>query len=475
MWNEYYSASEVGEVLEILATRAERARIVAGATDLLLEIERGVRSGIEALVDISRIKGLREIHQDRHGWIHLGPLVTHNDCVASPLVRQKAFPLARACWEVGAAQIRNRGTVVGNLITASPANDAIPPLMALGAEVKLLSQGGERIVPLESFYQGVRRTVMDPSEFLSEVAFPALTATQRGGFSKHALRAAQAVSVVSVAAVLDLDPGGRVGGAAITLGAVAPTVIHAREAEEVLLGRQLDPSTVAEAARRAAAEARPISDVRAGAEYRRHMVRIGLEWLLQQIARGQERAGFPEAAPLLWGSSHPMAGSLPATVSHREGDLIATRVNGIDYRVQGGMEKTLLRLLREDLGLTGTKEGCAEGECGACTVFLDGVAVMACMIPAARAHGAEVVTVEGLSRGEDLHPVQRAFVEKGGVQCGYCTPGFVMSTVKLLEEIPHPDREQAAWALAGNLCRCTGYYKILDSVERAAELAGGKE
>lgn len=117
MWNEYYSASEVGEVLEILATRAERARIVAGATDLLLEIERGVRSGIEALVDISRIKGLREIHQDRHGWIHLGPLVTHNDCVASPLVRQKAFPLARACWEVGAAQIRNRGTVVGNLIT----------------------------------------------------------------------------------------------------------------------------------------------------------------------------------------------------------------------------------------------------------------------------------------------------------------------------------------------------------------------
>jgi carbon-monoxide dehydrogenase medium subunit len=168
-----------------------------------------------------------------------------------------------------------------------------------------------------------------------------------------------------------------------------------------------------------------------------------------------------------------MGGSLPAAVSHRAGDTIATRVNGRDYRVQGGMEKSLLRFLREDLGLTGTKEGCAEGECGACTVFLDGVAVMACMTPAARAHGAEVVTIEGLSQKDDLHPVQRAFVEKGAVQCGYCTPGLVMATAKLLEEIPHPNREQAAWALAGNLCRCTGYYKVLDAVERAAELAGG--
>ncbi|MGA2112128.1 MAG: FAD binding domain-containing protein [Anaerolineales bacterium] len=473
MWSEYYSATQVDEVLEILATQAGRARVVAGATDLLLEIERGVRSGIEVLVDISRIRGLNDIHEDGEGWIHLGPLVTHNDCVASALVRQKAVPLARACWEVGAAQIRNRGTVAGNLITASPANDTIPALMALGAQVRLRSRHGERLVPLESFYEGVRRTVMDSSEFLSEVSFPGLTATQTGGFYKHALRAAQAVSLVSVAVVVDRDAAGRVKGAAITLGAVAPTIIHARQAEDLLLGRSLDDATVAEAARRAAAEARPISDVRGSAEYRRHMVRISLERLLQQVARGEERAAIPEPVPLLWGSSRPMGGSLPEPVTHQAGDTIATRVNGSDYRVQGGMEKNLLRFLREDLGMTGTKEGCAEGECGACTVFLDGVAVMACMTPAARAHGAEIVTVEGLSQGEDLHPVQRAFVEKGAVQCGYCTPGFLMSAAKLLEEIPHPNREQTAWALAGNLCRCTGYYKILEAVERAAELAGG--
>ena len=143
-------------------------------------------------------------------------------------------------------------------------------------------------------------------------------------------------------------------------------------------------------------------------------------------------------------------------------------VNGETHEVLVSIHKTLLEVLREDLGLTGTKHGCELGECGTCTVLVDGIPVLSCLALPLELEGRQISTVEGMAVGGELHPLQRAFAELGAAQCGYCTPGILLTAQALLTETPTPTRDAVKQALAGNLCRCTGYTKILDAVELAA-------
>lgn len=479
MYKFYTAPQTLEEALQLKAQHGDGARFIAGGTDLIIELDRGQRQTPTGeaigLIDLTRIPGLAEIRTEGD-TIHLGPLVTHNQCLVHPQIVEHAFPLARACWDLASPQIRNRGTVAGNLVTASPANDLIVPLLAQDAHVTLHSQArGARTLSLADFFVDFRRVDLQPDEMLTAIALSALPPAAEGVFIKLGLRRAQAISVVSVAVVLHFDAQHTseranrrqpIARAAIALGAVAPVVVRAPAAETYLVGKTLTETTIQEAARLAMDASRPIDDVRGSAEYRRAMVETLTVRSLRQIQSGQARAGWPAHPVMLWGES---GGVWPVQQQAHAPDALAQDiawVNGSARKLAGA--RTLLDSLRA-ARVTGVKEGCAEGECGACTVFLDGMAVMACLVPAERAWGSQVVTVEGIGNPQQMHPVQQAFVQSGGVQCGFCTPGFIMSAAKLLEERPRPTRGEAQEALTGNLCRCTGYRKIIDAVVAAGK------
>lgn len=447
----YTAPATLDDALAVLAELGASARVVAGGTDLMVELDRRVGDNPTLLLDITRIAELARVEVD-DTTIRIGAGVTHNRAATHPTVIEEATALAQACLEVGSPALRNRATIAGNVVTASPANDTISALAALDAAVELRTASATRSVPIGDFHTGVRTSVIQPDELVTAITIPRHATDVRSVFVKLGLRRAQAISVVHLALRVDLDDTGIVADAAVALGSVAPTIVRVPDAEDLLRGSRLDDDTVAAAARVASEAVQPIDDLRAPAEYRTEliptMVTRGLAALrdnTQRIAESPVTLGGPEvvADGVAWASGSDA--EIAATINQQP----------VSAGWQAG---SLLDWLREAAS-TGTKEGCAEGECGACTVQIDGTAVLSCLVPAGRAHGVSITTVEGL-QNDGLHPLQQRFVDEAAVQCGYCIPGFLVAGAALCAERPDPDLDDVRLGLSGNLCRCTGYYAI---------------
>ena len=451
----YRRPTSLAEALAALAHAGPDARIVAGGTDVMVELGRGTKPARE-LIDLTALDDELRFVTDHGDRIVLGALTTHNDVLASHDLRRDALPLVQACFEVGAPQIRTRGTIAGNLVTASPANDTITALVALDAEVELASSGARRRVGVDDFCTGFRTTALQRGELVRSIGVRKLDADRRGIFLKLGLRRAQAISVINVAIVVTFDAA-RVADARIALGCVAPTIVRARAAEAALGGRPLDRAARAEAGALAAADIAPIDDVRGSADYRRTAIAALVERALEAIADGTEANGLPNVPVLLETVERAPAGDPFA-------GTVVTTINGRRHELTDVAHRSLLDALRDGPGLTGAKEGCAEGECGACTVWLDGRAVMSCLVPAPQAHGATITTIEGLAGRDELHPLQRAFIDHAAVQCGFCIPGMIMAGAKLLDERDAPASDDIRSAISGNICRCTGYAKIVAAI-----------
>ena len=284
---EYFSPTTIDEALQVIARNPETTRLIAGGTDLIPQMRNRLVTPL-VLVDV-RLLGLNQIVSEGE-ILQLGTAVTHTQVAHSPIIL-KYFPaLASACISVGGPATRNRGTLGGNLVNASPAADFAPPLLVYDAILVICGQGYERTVPLAEFYKEYRETDLRPGEMVKEIHLPIPTGKSSSNFKKMGNRRALTIAVISAAVSITLGVDDLVVSARISLGSVAPIPIRARLAEEVLVKRKLDEKTIAQAAGAVLNFVDPISDIRAGAEYRRKMaevlVRRSLERARDDLMKG---------------------------------------------------------------------------------------------------------------------------------------------------------------------------------------------
>jgi carbon-monoxide dehydrogenase medium subunit len=278
----FFRPETLQEALKLLAQRTPDGKPLAGGTNIVVEMRDGHHAN-KSLVDLSRVRELHGI-QRQNGYIVIGGGTTITELLEHPLVGVHGSPLKESAAVFANPLIRNRATVAGNLVDASPAADTAPPLLALGAEVQLVCETSTRWMSLEDFIVGVRKTQLKPDELMLAVRWPVPGPRSAGAYYKLGLRKADAISVISAAAMLECDEEKRCTLARIALGAVAPRPIRTHAAEDFLQGKKLTEETILEAARLSAEAARPINDIRGSAAYRKRVTEVTVKRLLTRSA-----------------------------------------------------------------------------------------------------------------------------------------------------------------------------------------------
>jgi len=460
----YVRPSSLREAVDALQAAADAA-LLAGGTNLLvdLKLERARPANV---IDITFVPELRGV-EERSDGLWIGALTTIRELATSEPLWARRTALAEAAAAFGSTQVMMRATIGGNVCNGSPASDTVPALVALGAEAFVAGPAGDRLIAVGDLLEGPGKVRLRRGEILAAIRLPRVGDDAGSAFLKLS-RVRADLAKASVAARLSRGEDGRCVSARIELGSVGPTVLRAREAEKLLAGRAVTEALALDAGRAAAEEIRPIDDVRSTADYRRKVAialvhdACVLAWARATGVPKPSRAANPRTPPA------PRV-ARPLRLGPDETTRIALAVNGERREMEVRPNELLLNVLRERLELTGTKYGCGIGECGACTVWLDDVPTLACLVLAISVDGAEVRTIEGIAAPDGtLDPLQQAFVDENAFQCGYCTPGMLMMTKKLLEEIPRPSEDEIRDYLKGNHCRCTGYASVVRAVNRAA-------
>lgn len=448
------SIEQAVELLSALDTGTEEAKIIAGGQSLVPMMNFRLARP-DHLVDLSAIDELNAISTSAPG-LSIGAMVRQSDCLEHPVVARAAPLLAAGLRHIGHGHIRNRGTIGGSVAHADPAAELPAVLMALDAEFEIAGTQGRRRVSADRFFQGWFTTDLAPNEILVAVHVPLGTELE-WGFEELARRHGD-FAMVLAATVVHRGADGTAVDARIVLGGVGPVPVRARSAEQLVVGTKGE-EYYGPAAAAARNDCSPTDDVHADRLYRTEMVEVLVERCLRSSAPVDTVA-----------VTHERSGSARRATAGTGQHTGPVTVNGDEQHLDDVPDRRLLAdWLRDDLDLTGTHLGCEHGVCGACTVLLDGEPVRSCLTFAAQAAGREVTTIEALGTPVSLHPIQEAFRAKHGLQCGFCTPGMVLATVDLLARNSRPTEQEIRAELSGNLCRCTGYVKIIEAVQAAAD------
>jgi CO/xanthine dehydrogenase FAD-binding subunit/aerobic-type carbon monoxide dehydrogenase small subunit (CoxS/CutS family) len=460
---EFRSPDKLEEALNVLAGGGDDIKLLSGGMSLMPMMALGlVRPRI--VLSLNRIEGRGFVREDRDA-LRIGAGTRHYEILRDAMVARHCPPLAEAAAFIGDTQVRNRGTIGGSLAHADPAADYGPVLAVTGARIVARSKRGDREIPAGKFFTNLMETALERDEVLTEVIVPKL-GSARGAYARlH--RVEGNFAIVNAAAILS-DKAARVA-----LGGVGTTPLAIDVSAE--LGRGLNDEALEAVGRRVRAACTDVpSDLNATADYRRQMAALYAQRAISAAAgRTASQAGPAPAGTAAGSIARKIA---PGTIGGALRTAIALSVNGKERRVEADNRMVLADLLRDVIGLTGTHIGCGTGSCGACTVMLNGRTVKSCSVLAADVDGCSVETIESLAADlNHLHPLQEAFVRNHGQQCGYCTPGMVLSALQLLRDNPNPDEHAIRHGISGNLCRCTGYQFIVNAISDAARsMAAGK-
>ncbi|MBH61483.1 MAG: aldehyde oxidase [Alphaproteobacteria bacterium] len=436
-----------------------RLTILAGGTDFYPA--RVGRTIEEDVLDISAIPELQGI-EETNNHFRIGAGVTWSEIIHATLPAS-FHGLQLTGREVGGRQIQNAGTICGNICNASPAADGVPALLTLDAEIEITSADADRRLPLADFIIGNRSVALSPNELVTGLRMPKPASRSSSTFIKLGARRYLVISIAMVAVVLEATDNGMVACARIAVGACSEVARRLPHLEAALAGLPISAELAKSALPEHLESLEPIDDVRGSAAYRRDAALTCVRRALAELGTNLDSgAGSPRA------KSQTRVERSQGIES--DADTFSIVVNGKPAKISSPRITRLADVLRDELLLTGTKIGCNAGDCGACTVLLDGQQMCACLVPVGQVNGRQVTTVEGLSTDGCLTRLQSAFNSEGATQCGICTPGMLMAATELLRnkngELATED--EVSDALGGVLCRCTGYRNIVSAVLTAS-------